>query len=70
MMIWMKENGINVELATPIDGASRNTGNGNEPGTTGTVYTDKLNNIYDLLGNCFEVTLETYNIKIRTDRRW
>ncbi len=57
MMIWMQENGIDVTSKTPtnLEGVttSRNTTR-----KTGTVSTDKLNNIYDLLGNSYEWTLE------------
>ena len=70
MMIWMQRNNINVASSTPIQGASGNTGiDGNSVGTTGTVETDKLNNIYDILGNGFEWTLEANYTYGRVFRR-
>ena len=57
MLKWMQKNNIDVTSATPIAGASKNTG-----ATTGTVETDKLNNIYDILGNRHEWTIEVSNI--------
>ena len=67
MMIWMQGNGIDVTSATPtdLDGTttSRNTAR-----TTGTEQNDKLNNIYDLLGNSLEWTLEANGTSYRTYR--
>ena len=67
MMIWMQGNGIDVTSKTPtnLEGVitSRNTTR-----KTGTVSTDKLNNIYDLLGNSYEWTLEACNAGSRTCR--
>ena len=69
MMKWMQKNNINVASSTPINGAARNNGNsGLSAGTTGTVETDKLNNVYDLLGNAFEWTNESQNSDSRTYR--
>lgn len=63
MMKWMQGNGINVSFYLPTDlsigATSRNTtrvtGGANEGQT---VSKDKLSNIYDLLGNSYEWTLE------------
>ena len=67
MMMWMQGNGIKVTEETPknLDGetTSRNTGR-----TTGTEPKDKLANIYDLLGNGYENTLEANNTSYRTGR--
>ena len=69
MLIWMKDNNINVEDSVPIAGASANKGNMSQPGTTGTYNADKLNNIYDLLGNGYEWTLEAEQTDRRSIRR-
>ena len=65
MMMWMQGNGIDVASKTPtnLEGVttSANTGTGSGVGETGTVSTDKLNNIYDLLGNGAEWTLELFS---------
>ena len=62
MMIWMQGNNIDVTLPTPInlegEITSKNPGESSVVGRTGIVPTDKLNNIYDLLGNGYEWTLE------------
>ncbi len=63
MMKWMKKNRVNVESLTPLPEASKNTGR-----TTGTVETDKLCNVYDLLGNSYEWTLEAHNTYFRVNR--
>ena len=67
MMIWMQGNGIDVTSSTPknLEGiaTSKNTNR-----TTGTEPNDKLNNIYDLLGNSFEWTLEANDTVNRTYR--
>ena len=67
MMIWMQENGINVSSPMPNDFDGTET-SGNTTRKTGTVSTDKLNNIYDLLGNSFEWTLEALSTNCRTSR--
>ena len=64
MMIWMQGNGIDVTSGTPTNLEGVTTSK-NTKRKTGTVSTDKLNNIYDLLGNSCEWTLEAYN----TDKR-
>ena len=64
MLIWMQKNDINVASSTPIPNASRN-----QDRTTGTHDADKLNNIYDILGNSREWTLEANNTLVRVDRR-
>ena len=59
MIIWLQRNGIDVIKDI---GEKRNKGKdqlGNEVGTTGTIETDKLKNIYDLYGNSHEFTLAT-----------
>jgi len=57
MLIWMQSNGIDVTLNTPtnLEGVktSKNTSR-----VTGSASKDKLNNVYDLLGNSEEWTLE------------
>ena len=63
MMNWMLENSINVASPTPIPGAIKN-----EDRTTGTEEADKLNNVYDLLGNSCEFSLDAYNTNGRA--RW
>ena len=67
MMIWMQGNGIDITSKTPknLEGitTSRNTST-----KTGTVSKDKLNNIYDLLGNSREWTLEANLTGSRTYR--
>ena len=64
MLIWMQGNEINVINSTPITGASKNPSR-----TTGTAETDKLNNVYDLLGNSWEWTLEAVLTDNRVYRR-
>ena len=57
MMNWMhKDSNVNVNSTTPITGAVRNQ---DAQRRTGYVETDKIKNIYDLLGNSREWTLET-----------
>ena len=72
IMIWMQGNGIDVTSKTPtnLEGVTtiKNTGTGSSVGRTGTVSTDKLNNVYDLLGNSFEWTLEASYSNARTYR--
>ena len=67
MMMWMQGNGIDVTSATPknLEGV---TTSGNTTQKTGTVSTDKLNNIYDLLGNSLEWTLEASDTSDRSGR--
>ena len=60
MLRWLQQSGINV---TSNIGENRNQGN-----KTGTVETDKLNNIYDLYGNRFEWTLEADRTSYRVCR--
>ena len=67
MIIWMQGNGIDVTSDTPINLEGVTTGR-NTTRKTGTEPTDKLNNIYDLLGNSFEWTLEAYSNAKRTSR--
>ena len=67
MMIWMQRNGIDVTSETPKDFDGTATSK-NTTRDTGTVSTDKLNNIYDLLGNSFEWTLEADLTTSRTLR--
>ena len=63
MLKWMQKNNIDVASATPIAGASRNTGS-----VTGTVETDKLNNVYDILGNRYDWTIEALSTVYRVSR--
>ena len=67
MMIWMQGNGIVVTEKTPINLEGKTTSR-NTARTTGTEPNDKLNNIYDLLGNSTEWTLEKYDSMGRTLR--
>ena len=67
IMIWMQENGIDVTSETPINLEGITTSK-NTTQETGTVSTDKLNNIYDLLGNSYEWTLEANYTGTRTCR--
>ncbi len=57
MMMWMQGNGIDVTSTTPknLEGVTTSK---NTTRKTGTVETDKVDNIYDLLGNSHEWTLE------------
>jgi len=72
MLIWMQKNGIDVTSKTPtnLEGTttSKNTGTGSAVGITGIVDTDKLNNIYDLLGNGYDWTLEASSNFMRVRR--
>lgn len=54
MMNWLFSNGMDVTSPTPIQGTSYN-----KTPVTGSVASDKLNNVYDLLGCCKEITLES-----------
>ena len=67
MMIWMQRNGIDVTSLTPKDFDGTATSK-NTTRDTGTVSTDNLNNIYDLLGNSQEWTLEANNTRSRIFR--
>ncbi len=67
MMIWMQRNGIDVTSETPKDFDGTATSK-NTTRDTGTVSTDNLNNIYDLLGNSQEWTLEVSITGARTSR--
>ncbi len=53
MMNWMAKLGVEVDSETPITGATNNTSR-----TTGSEENDKIKNVYDLLGNSYEWTLE------------
>lgn len=64
MMIWMKKQGITIESGTPMTGTQRN-----ETRVTGAEGSkDLLNNIYDIYGNSFEFTLESYDSASRVLR--
>ena len=75
IMIWLSNNGINVASGKPIttecpNGAEKNKGdNGSSVSYTGVVETDKLNNLYDLIGNAREWTLESFKDYGRVPRR-
>ena len=69
MMKWMQGNGIRVDLSTPIEGALKNTTRVTGGANSGqTVSKDKLSNVYDLLGNSYEWTIEAYNTYYRLFR--
>ncbi len=64
MMNWMhKDESINVNSTTPITGATEN-----KSGITGAEEKDKIKNVYDLLGNSYECTLEAESNLDRTLR--
>jgi len=66
MMNWMhKDSNINVNSSTPVTGAVRNQ---DTERRTGYVETDKIKNVYDLLGNSYEWTLEAYDSNSRVIR--
>ena len=59
MMHWMQKEGVKVSTTTPITGASRNeTRTTGGPNSGKTESKDILKNVYDLLGNSYEWTLE------------
>ena len=58
MLNWMTNNSIDVTA----------TGTRNTSRITGSVSTDKINNIYDILGNSFEWTMEAVGNNIRGNR--
>ena len=64
MLKWMQTNeNIDISSITPILESNRNTSN-----ITGSIEKDKLNNVYDLLGNKSEWTVEANNNSYRTIR--
>ena len=67
MLIWMQSNGIDVTSENPINLEGTTTSK-NTTRVTGSKAEDKLNNIYDLLGNGFEWTLEARDINRRVYR--
>ena len=60
MLRWMKNNDIDVTVLIPKDY--------NQTRITGGANKDKLNNVYDLLGNSIEFTQEAYTTTYRTLR--
>ena len=58
MTKWMKNSGIDVTSSTPTD-TTGITASGNTTRVTGSESKDKLNNVYDLLGNSSEWTQAT-----------
>lgn len=54
MLNWMQDKGVEVCSKTP-NGAKNNTSM-----VTGSYESDKIKNVYDLLGCCYEYTLEAY----------
>ena len=73
MMKWMQGNGINVTSTEPTDlsigATSRNTTRVTGGANSGeTVSKDKLSNIYDLLGNSRDWTIEANNTYSRVSR--
>ena len=63
MMNWMAKLGVEVDSETPITGATNNTSR-----TTGSEENDKIKNVYDLLGNSYEWTLEAIYSSYRVYR--
>ena len=63
MLKWMQTNSVDVTSPTPVPRADRNQNR-----TTGTKEEDKILNIYDILGNSYEWTLEAYNSYDRANR--
>ena len=71
MMSWMAKNGITIGTVTVMDGTERNVGNNATNGqriTGNPKYNDKLNNVIDIYGNSFELTLEAYSTSNRVTR--
>ena len=68
MMRWMQSNKIDVTSTTPKDAATGITTSKNTTRVTGSASKDKLSNIYDLLGNRYEWTLEANNTVYRVFR--
>ena len=68
MMRWMQSNKIDVTSATPKDAATGITTSKNTTRVTGSASKDKLSNIYDLLGNSYEWTLEADDTLFRVYR--
>ncbi len=66
MMNWMhKDSSVNVNSTDPVTDASRNQ---DPERRTGFVETDKIKNVYDLLGNSYEWTLEADGSDLRVNR--
>ncbi len=66
MMNWMLSNDINVTSTTPTADVEMNTDSTNRK--TGSNSKDKLCNIYDLLGNSYEWTMEANGDNKRVSR--
>ncbi len=62
MINWMARGGIDVNSASPNDTVA------NKSRITGAEEKDVINNIYDLLGNSFEWTLEKSSVQSRRHR--
>ena len=63
MLKWMQTNSVDVTSTEPVTGAIKNPDR-----TTGTKEEDKILNIYDILGNSYEWTLEAYDTNYRAGR--
>lgn len=63
MLKWMQTNNVNVTSPTPVPRADRNQNR-----TTGTKEEDKILNIYDIIGNSYEWTLEACSTDTRAYR--
>ena len=64
MMKWMDSNYMTVTSSTVMSGTAKNTSR-----ITGNAsYNDQLNKVYDLYGNSYEWTIETYYTNYRTPR--
>ena len=66
MMKWMQANGVKVKDTIPKEGIEKNTDSYRITGAIGSK--DKLCNIYDLLGNSYEWTMEAYDTYARITR--
>ena len=67
MMNWMLAGSIDVTSNTPTT-PENTTMSRNTSRKTGTEQSDKINNIFDILGNSYEWTLEARNVSYRVRR--
>ena len=67
MMNWMLAGSIDVTSNTPTT-PENTTMSRNTSRKTGTEQSDKINNIFDILGNSYEWSLEACNVSYRVRR--